>query len=686
MGRSAGRSPYVALMLACLAGVTVASIASATRSRGELLDRFRREQSKLCADAARAITARLVAVDRDARFLTGLVRRARNAGAATPNEELVSTFRALAIATNPYRALVASAGSGRTPVSATDPLVDQDTARLLIAESQALAGRLEAAGQDHTVEAHVLRGSPFWLFARRAGAAQTLVLAVDTEALLADVLPAAPTSGRLLFLDATQTAWTSCGAAASCRTFPTAESPPELRAARVPENPVAPSPALGLTARRVLWTTADASTAAGPFRVALAAPTDALEQQQSAALWRLLLTTAGAVSVVLVFGGLALRQQLLTATLGARLRNAEELAHARERSEKILDNAPLGIAGISGEGRAVFANRFLRRRLEGDTGKAPASAEVPAALVEWLEDIRDLSGRALASEQIVPFSGTDVATTVDPMRDVEARIIPLDHPIEDLAALILIQDLSVVRELERQLIRVEKLITVGVLSAGIAHEIGTPLMIIRGRAEFVLERDRDSSVAEDLRAIIEQIDDMTATIQRVLDFARPRHPETRPTDARQAAAAAADLLRWRLAKRRIAVDVAASEQAAVVAADPQQLQQVFLNLLTNAADASPDGGTIRIELEPDPERRGYVRIAVEDHGTGIAPDRLNAVFDPYFTTKPFGKGTGLGLAVVAHIVRSHGAQISMRSALGAGTTAVLQWPETGPRGAGADTQ
>jgi signal transduction histidine kinase len=681
-----GRSPYVALMLVCLAGVTAASIASARRSRGELLDRFRQDQSKLCADAARAITARLVAVDRDERFLTGLVRRARNGAAATPNEELVSTFRALATATNPYRALVASAGHGHATVSAIDPVVDQDTARLLLAESQALADHFDAAGQDHAIEARMLRGSPFWLLARRAGAAQTLVLGVDTEVLLADVLPAAPLSGRLFFLDATQTAWTSCGSAASCRTFPTAESPPELRAAHVPENPVAPSTALGLTARRVLWTTADAITAAGPFRVALAAPTDALEQQQSAALWRLLLTTAGAVSVVLVFGGLALRQQLVTATLGARLRSAEELAHARERSEKILDNAPLGIAGISGEGRAVFANRFLRRRLDGDTGKEPASPAVPAALTAWLQDIRDFSGRALASEQIVPFSGTDVATNVDQMRDVEARIIPLEHPIEDLAALILIQDLSVVRELERQLIRVEKLVTVGVLSAGIAHEIGTPLMIVRGRAEHVLERDRDSSVAEDLQAIINQIDDMTATIQRVLDFARPRHPETQPTDARQAAASSVDLLRWRLAKRRIAVDVAGSGTAAIVAADPQQLQQVFVNLLTNAADASPDGATVQIELGPHPDRHGLVRIAVRDHGTGIAPDRLNAIFDPYFTTKPFGKGTGLGLAVVAHIVRSHGAQISMQSALGAGTTAILDWPETAASRPGVDTE
>lgn len=680
------RTPYVLVMVLSLAGVTTASIAAARRDREELLQRFRQEQARVCNDAARAVAARVAAVDRDGRLLSDLIRRAearrRSDRAGEPatsadDGEVLATFRAFAIATNPYRALLSAgtAGGGGTRVSALDPVLDRDSAAIILDASLRLAERLAASAAPQLVEARSVRDAPFWLLGRKVSATRSLVLALDVDSLLADVLPAAPVAGRLLIADPTATTWTSCASAASCRSYPMAVGPAELGEGQVPDRPVPPSPILESSAKRVLWALAEASTAAGPFRVALVAPTDLLEQQQSTALWHLLLTGAAAVSVVLVFGGLALRQQLTAVALTARLRSAEELAHARERSDKILDNAPLGIVGISREGRAVFANRFLRRRLTSDAESGAHAAEIPAALGRWLDAVRDLTTGALSSGRIASVSGSEVTTDVTGMQDIEARVVPLDHPIEDLAALILIQDLSVVRELERQLIRAEKLITVGVLSAGIAHELGTPLMVVRGRAEHLLEAtESDQPLREDLQAIVDQIDGVTATIRRVLDFARPQQPSTRPTAVRQRAAAAIALLRWRLAKRRIAVQIAEAEPGLSIAADPQQLEQVFVNLLTNAADASADGAEIRVHIASAGDRAGFVRIAVEDRGSGIAPEQLNAIFDPYFTTKPLGKGTGLGLAVVARIVRSHGAQIAMRSAPGAGTTAVIDWP------------
>jgi signal transduction histidine kinase len=109
-------------------------------------------------------------------------------------------------------------------------------------------------------------------------------------------------------------------------------------------------------------------------------------------------------------------------------------------------------------------------------------------------------------------------------------------------------------------------------------------------------------------------------------------------------------------------------------AAPDQLEQVIVNLLMNACDASRPGGLIRVVLGADPATAGRLLIAVDDFGAGIAPEHLNAVFDPYFTTKKRGEGTGLGLAIVWQIVRNHQAEISLKSVVGVGTTVTLSWP------------
>jgi len=295
--------------------------------------------------------------------------------------------------------------------------------------------------------------------------------------------------------------------------------------------------------------------------------------------------------------------------------------------------------------------------------------------------VRDVVDRAFASGQTLTFSGADNPTSVPGMRDVEVDVVLLGNPVEDVDALVLIQDLSDFRALQRQLIRAEKLITVGALSAGIAHDVGTPLMVIRGRAEHLLELNGDGPGARDLEAIVDQIDAISATIRQVLDLAHPQKVDAQPTDAAAVAARAVDLLAWRLDKRRIAVSTTVHPQTPLVRANPQQLVQVFLNLLTNAADASPDGAPIRIAITPDakaaPGGGGFVHFEVEDRGIGIPAENLASVFDPYFTTKGVGEGAGLGLTVVAHIVRSHGGDVALKRNASGGTTATIRWPAAG---------
>jgi signal transduction histidine kinase len=231
-----------------------------------------------------------------------------------------------------------------------------------------------------------------------------------------------------------------------------------------------------------------------------------------------------------------------------------------------------------------------------------------------------------------------------------------------------------VTRLQRQLVRAEKLVTVGVLSAGIAHEIGTPLAVVRGRAEHMLERLTSPREHEDLREIVGEIDHISSTIRQVLEFSREQPATLGRTGAAAAVARALDLLEWRLLGKHILVDVEVAPDLPALAAAPDQLEQVLVNLLLNACDATRTGGAIRVAARRDPADPERLRIEVADRGGGIPPQHLNAVFDPYFTTKKRGEGTGLGLAIVWQIVRNHRGEISLRSTVGVGTVATVTWP------------
>jgi signal transduction histidine kinase len=232
--------------------------------------------------------------------------------------------------------------------------------------------------------------------------------------------------------------------------------------------------------------------------------------------------------------------------------------------------------------------------------------------------------------------------------------------------------LASTRDLENQLVRAEKLITVGVLSTEIAHEIGSPLAVIRGRAEQVLREVSTGPRAADLRVIIKHIDNVASTIRQLLDFSRRPQHERRAIAVEQIVERARDLLQWKLAARQLELAVAIPPGLPTLSADPDQLQQVLVNLLLNACDASRPGARVTVTAAAAGDEA--VRIEVVDQGSGIAPEHMQSVFDPFFTTKQRGEGTGLGLPIAASIVRNHGGQLSLASLPGQGTTATLLWP------------
>lgn len=251
-------------------------------------------------------------------------------------------------------------------------------------------------------------------------------------------------------------------------------------------------------------------------------------------------------------------------------------------------------------------------------------------------------------------------------------------------------------ELERQVHQAEKLAAVGRLASEVAHEIGTPLNIVSGRAE-VIQKDLppDHPLSRHVGTILRQIQRISGIIHQLLEYARPRRPVLRPVAAGPALTRSVELLDPLARQRRVGVEVEVPHDLPPLLADPDQLQQVLLNLMINALDATPPDGQVRLaagraDLHPEDGRpriqRGraegpFLTLIVSDNGRGMPRHQLEQIFEPFFSTKERRGGTGLGLAIVEDIARAHGAAIEVHSAEGAGTTVVLRWPTASPAAA-----
>jgi len=224
----------------------------------------------------------------------------------------------------------------------------------------------------------------------------------------------------------------------------------------------------------------------------------------------------------------------------------------------------------------------------------------------------------------------------------------------------------------------ERLATLGRLSAGMAHELGTPLNVIAGRAKLIEAQNLSpEEVVRSARIIGEQSARMTQLMRQLLDFARRGTPRKQRTDLSRIVANVMDLLRPGAEKQQVSLLFSVPPDPPQVTADANQLQQVLLNLVINAIQAMPAGGTVQIGLElaenvqrADTEEASegpWALLSVTDEGVGIEPEHLSHLFDPFFTTKEVGQGSGLGLAIAYGIVEEHGGWIEVDSEVGKGS-------------------
>lgn len=247
----------------------------------------------------------------------------------------------------------------------------------------------------------------------------------------------------------------------------------------------------------------------------------------------------------------------------------------------------------------------------------------------------------------------------------------------------IIEEAETKLKLERDLRQSEKLAAIGQLASGLAHEIGTPLNIISGRVELAKRKlDDKEGVQKNLDIVIQQTERITKIIQRLLGFVRKKKPEQRNFNITALLETTLDFLDYEIQKQKVKVVREMEDPLPFVTGDPDQLQQVFLNIVLNAIQSMPGGGTVHLSASTqvtskegleDGQRR-YVEVKVQDTGMGMEREVMDNIFNPFFSTKEKDKGTGLGLTVSQGIVQDHEGWIEVESETGKGSLFKIYLP------------
>ena len=356
----------------------------------------------------------------------------------------------------------------------------------------------------------------------------------------------------------------------------------------------------------------------------------------------------------------------------SRVRGLTAQLHSLQRYHRdVLHELPLGVCALAPDGEIVIWN-YAMGTVSGIASR-DAIGKQPEALPDpWGPGL----ARFAAGEDQHRFK--EVFRVDERERWCNLHKARIEHPLGESrqsgGTVILVEDRTEIETLEAELRHSERLASIGRLAAGVAHEIGNPLTGVTSLAQNLRYDDTAESREQTADAILEQTRRISAIVESLLAFShggRPRPLARDPVDLQPAIDEAIRLVGLGRTEKHIEFRNECP-QGLVVMGDPQLLQQVFVNLLSNAADASEPGDavTIRAQEHGDDE----IVLEVIDQGQGIDPDVAERVFDPFFTTKPVGRGTGLGLPLIHSIVTEHGGHIALGPGNGSGTTVTLRLP------------
>lgn len=354
----------------------------------------------------------------------------------------------------------------------------------------------------------------------------------------------------------------------------------------------------------------------------------------------------------------------------------------RDRLRAIVDAAVDGILAIDSEGTILELNPAALRIF----GYA-----APELLGQNIAVLMPQPFRDEHAEYVERYLRTGVRKIIGIGREVRGRrkdgsVFPLYLAVAEgvfagrRVFTGIVRDLARLREAEERARQAEQLAALSTITAGIAHDVGTPMTTILGYAELLESSAPDEKSRARARHIVDQVRRVTDLLQTLLNIARPRRAEPESIGIADVLDHSVDFFREKLKGRGIVVERDYGCRPMVVA-DRDRIEQVFLNLIVNAADAMPRGGTLSVRIEQPTS--DVVEISIEDTGVGIESRDLERIFDAFYTTKERGKGTGLGLLVSQRIVNEHGGTLRVASEPGKGSRFTITLPRADGSGGSA---
>jgi PAS domain S-box-containing protein len=368
--------------------------------------------------------------------------------------------------------------------------------------------------------------------------------------------------------------------------------------------------------------------------------------------------------------GIALQNANLYARLEAKIGEFERL---KEFNENIVESINVGILALDLDDRIESWNAQMEAMYAFSRAEAigqPLRGVFPSDFVDAIDSFRNEQGL----HHLYKFRLT---TRAGEQRTANIAVAPLlSRDFVSVGRIILVDDITERVSLESQLAQADKLSSIGLLAAGVAHEINTPLAVISSYAQMLSKQLKgDQRLGPVLDKITQQSFRAAEIANGLLNFSRTSTTEFRETNLNQVIRDTLSLLEHQFKTAQVNVDLTLAEELPFISGNPGKLQQVFLNLLLNAKEAMPAGGRLSVATLFN----GHVEAVITDSGTGIAPEHLKRIYDPFFTTKTTPKpgdrrGTGLGLSVSYGIIQEHAGKIHVESAVGSGTTFHLEFP------------
>lgn len=361
---------------------------------------------------------------------------------------------------------------------------------------------------------------------------------------------------------------------------------------------------------------------------------------------------------------------------GACLPLGAEQAYQQTLAKALLDSAPLGILAYDLFGRVTVCNARVREILGYELQNG---TEIRQWLQQAVEDPQDRQEAELhfaaSFSSELDESASDTKLRVR-RPDGAERVVSLSSAAvrassgKSLGGITVISDVTRQQQLEQNLIRAERLAAIGELAASLAHEIKNPLAGISGAMEIIKERfaadDPDRDIMDEIQHQIRRLD---STVRDLLVYARPTPPDKMPTSIEELIDAVLTVLARERQLQPLQIIKHYPDEPVPLNIDPDQMEQVFMNIVLNAAQAMTKPGQLVIRLTTE---EGWFRVSFADNGPGMLQEVARRAFEPFFTTKT--RGTGLGLSICRKIVEAHGGRMELQTVLGGGTAITVKLP------------